>query len=106
MDGYKTQQQKFKIGISAGDIVWSVFIPFVLFKNIIHDHWKDVKANIRPFELMRDLPQANLPQIEEKLSDGQDTISARLKQLDALRNQNLITEEEYKAKRQSLLDKL
>jgi len=62
--GYKTitSPQEFKIGISAGDIVWSVLLPFpIFFINLIHNHWKDVTENIGPFVLTADSPEANLP---------------------------------------------
>ena len=51
-EGYKkTASMGFKIGISVGDIVWSV-LPPVFLKNLFHTRWKDVSSDLMPFELI------------------------------------------------------
>jgi len=97
----------FIIGISGGDVFWSIIFPPVLLKNLFHDRWKAVTSdNLKSFELMPDTAKTNLPRLEEEIPEVQDTMTTRIKQLGSLRDQKLITEEEYKAKRQSLLDEL
>jgi hypothetical protein len=108
MDGYKTvtPPQDFNIGQTTGDIILNIFPPIFL-KNLFVDHWKNLTPKeLKPFELVQDVSHAHMLRSEDKSNEDHGTVPARMKQLETLREQKLITEEEYRTKRQLLLDKL
>ena len=99
--GYKTitSEQDFTIYWSKLETTFSIF-PHVLLKNLFRDHWKKFDpSDLKPFDL-EVISQSNLP-LETQVS-----VTERLKQLEALKDKTLITEEEYQIKRKAILDKL
>jgi hypothetical protein len=100
-----TTPQIFLINVSAADIIFSLAPP-ILLKNIFHNHWKNERGKIRIFHLKENegaVEAAQPPEVPQPaVKEG--PIPARLKQLDRLRSQGLITEDEYAAKRKAILD--
>ncbi|MGH7410837.1 MAG: SHOCT domain-containing protein [Candidatus Methylomirabilis sp.] len=71
-------------------------------------HWHLTKPLVKPpAELLIDYRASLTPGAESEVARGEETqVEARLRALQRLREQGLITDEEYRKKRQRLLDEL
>ena len=107
--GYSTvtPPQLFWVEISVVDVIFS-WVPPILLKNALHNHWKNKHGRIQPFYLKEGESVGVVPisREESKPTGTEGTIPAKLKQLNLLKEQGLITEDEYAVKRKAILDSI
>lgn len=109
-DGYLmvSPPQVLKIRTSGTEILLSVFIPPVFVKNLFGNHWKRAWPRIETFQLQKGAVQSSLSSLEQVplVKTEGDSINVRLIKLNQLRDQDLISEDEYNQKRKAVLDEL
>ena len=104
--GYRTvtPPQTLQIRVSVGAIVGSAILPFpVAICEAIDPHWKKpVPRRLEHFlmEEGEELAPATEP------DDQASTLTERLERLKYLQEQGVLTEEEHRSKRQSIIDEL
>jgi len=125
-EGYASSYQTVSVRVSAGKILMSWFPPMLL-KFGIGDCWKiagpgRIRLILKPNAPPQNTAQSNrqespvsspkTPPAEKKyaqpdsLTSQTDVTLAKLKKLAELRDDNLLTEDEYTQKRQAIIDNL
>lgn len=111
-----TPERDLRVKVDGGEIFWSVILaPLVVPLNLGTNLWKTFEGGNYPDTINFALQEGIAPKIviPEKLPvpavaapAGKMEIEERLRKLEDLKKKGLISEKEYKIKRQSLIDQL